>query len=375
MKKILSVFGTRPEAIKTIPVMKELSDEFEVVNCVSAQHREMLDQVLELFELEPDHDLDTMKSAQDLFDITGNILNQIKSVLISEEPDLIIVQGDTTTTMSVALASYYLKIPLAHIEAGLRTYDRFSPYPEEINRQIVSRIASIHLAPTETAKQNLVSEGISSDTIFVTGNTVIDSILYTIDKTRTVIFKEDFHKRNKILSEAIDRNQVILITGHRRESFGHAFEEICYAIKELAQTLPEIKFIYPVHLNPNVREPVNKILSNQDNIMLIEPLNYSDFVMLMSKSLLILTDSGGIQEEAPCLDVPVMVMREVTERVEAVEAGVIKLVGTTKKSIVDSTLEILNNQEKYEAMANGSNPYGDGTASKKIREIIGSLDL
>ncbi len=375
MKKILSVFGTRPEAIKTIPVMKELSGDFKVVNCVSGQHREMLDQVLSLFELEPDYDLDTMRSAQDLFDITGNILNQIRGVLIKESPDMVIVQGDTTTTMAVSLASYYLKIPVAHIEAGLRTYDMYSPYPEEINRQIVSRIASVHLAPTETAKQNLINEGISSDSIFVTGNTVIDSILYTMKKTESESFNDEFKKRNRSLSESIANNQVILITGHRRESFGSAFEEICHAIKELAQIYSEIKFVYPVHLNPNVRKPVNKILSDQDNILLIEPLNYSDFVMLMTKSFLILTDSGGIQEEAPCLDIPVMVMREVTERVEALEAGVIKLVGTNKESIVDSTIDIISDQRKYDAMANGYNPYGDGTASKKIRKIIGSLSL
>jgi len=375
LKKILSVFGTRPEAIKTIPVMKELSGDFKVVNCVSGQHREMLDQVLSLFELEPDYDLDTMRSAQDLFDITGNILNQIRGVLIKESPDMVIVQGDTTTTMAVSLASYYLKIPVAHIEAGLRTYDMYSPYPEEINRQIVSRIASVHLAPTETAKQNLINEGISSDSIFVTGNTVIDSILYTMKKTESESFNDEFKKRNRSLSESIANNQVILITGHRRESFGSAFEEICHAIKELAQIYSEIKFVYPVHLNPNVRKPVNKILSDQDNILLIEPLNYSDFVMLMTKSFLILTDSGGIQEEAPCLDIPVMVMREVTERVEALEAGVIKLVGTNKESIVDSTIDIISDQRKYDAMANGYNPYGDGTASKKIRKIIGSLSL
>lgn len=375
MKKILSVFGTRPEAIKTIPVMKELSGDFKVVNCVSGQHREMLDQVLTLFELEPDYDLDTMRSGQDLFDITGNILNQVRGVLIKENPDMVIVQGDTTTTMAVSLASYYLKIPVAHIEAGLRTYDRYSPYPEEINRQIVSRIASVHLAPTETARQNLINEGISSDSIFVTGNTVIDSILYTMKKTESESFNDEFKKRNRSLSESIANNQVILITGHRRESFGNAFEEICHAIKELAQIYSEIKFVYPVHLNPNVREPVNKILSDQDNILLIEPLNYSDFVMLMTKSFLILTDSGGIQEEAPCLDIPVMVMREITERVEALEAGVIKLVGTNKESIVDSTIDIISDQRKYDAMANGYNPYGDGTASKKIRKIIGSLSL
>jgi len=375
LKKILSVFGTRPEAIKTIPVMKELSGDFKVVNCVSGQHREMLDQVLTLFELEPDYDLDTMRSGQDLFDITGNILNQVRGVLIKENPDMVIVQGDTTTTMAVSLASYYLKIPVAHIEAGLRTYDRYSPYPEEINRQIVSRIASVHLAPTETARQNLINEGISSDSIFVTGNTVIDSILYTMKKTESESFNDEFKKRNRSLSESIANNQVILITGHRRESFGNAFEEICHAIKELAQIYSEIKFVYPVHLNPNVREPVNKILSDQDNILLIEPLNYSDFVMLMTKSFLILTDSGGIQEEAPCLDIPVMVMREITERVEALEAGVIKLVGTNKESIVDSTIDIISDQRKYDAMANGYNPYGDGTASKKIRKIIGSLSL
>ncbi len=376
MKKILSVFGTRPEAIKTIPVMKELSNSFNVVNCVSAQHREMLDQVLSFFEIQPDYDLNTMIKAQDLFDITVNILNEVKKVLIKEEPDLVVVQGDTTTTMSVALASYYLKIPLAHIEAGLRTYNIYSPYPEEVNRQIVSRIASVHFSPTETAKQNLIKEGISEELIFVTGNTVIDSILYTIEKTQAEGFEQQFTKKFPFLYNHSDKSgSVILITGHRRESFGRGFEQICYAIKELAEIYPNFKFVYPVHLNPNVREPVNKILSNQSNIFLIEPLGYSDFVMLMSKSYIILTDSGGIQEEASSLDIPVLVMREVTERVEAIETGVAKLIGTNKDSIIESAKDILEDDEKYKLMANGSNPYGDGTASVKIKEIIENLEL
>ena len=371
MVKILAVFGTRPEAIKMAPVIRALGDNFDVKICVTAQHRQMLDQVLELFEITPDYDLDIMQPGQDLFDITSNVLLGVKKVLQIEEPNVVLVHGDTTTSMATAMAAFYLKIPVGHVEAGLRTYDINSPFPEELNRQITSRIATLHFAPTKISRQNLLDEKVPDSQIYVTGNTVIDALLSMVEKARIVDFSDTLLKSMPFLKqEKSDIPRIILVTGHRRENFGLGFEEICYALSVVANENPDIQIIYPVHLNPNVREPVNRILSNLNNVHLIEPMEYLTFIKLMDLSYLILTDSGGIQEEAPSLGKPVLVMRDTTERPEAVESGTVKLVGTNKNEIVKTANRLLTDSNFYMQVSKAHNPYGDGKASGIICDIL-----
>jgi len=371
MVKILAVFGTRPEAIKMAPVVRALGDNFDVKICVTAQHRQMLDQVLELFEITPDYDLDIMQPGQDLFDITSNVLLGVKKVLQVEKPGIVLVHGDTTTSMATAMAAFYLQIPIGHVEAGLRTYDINSPFPEEFNRQITSRIANFHFAPTKIARQNLLDEKIGGSQIFVTGNTVIDALFSMVEKARIIDFSDIILKRMPFLKqEKNDTPRIILVTGHRRENFGLGFEEICYALRMIANENPNIQIIYPVHLNPNVREPVNRILSNLNNIHLVEPMEYLTFIKLMDLSYLVLTDSGGIQEEAPSLGKPVLVMRDTTERPEALEAGTVKLVGTNKNEIVKMVDRLLTDSDLYMQMSKAHNPYGDGKAGSIICDIL-----
>ena len=371
MVKILAVFGTRPEAIKMAPVIRALDNNFDVKICVTAQHRQMLDQVLELFEIAPDYDLDIMQPGQDLFDITSNVLLGVKKVLQIEEPNVVLVHGDTTTSMATAMAAFYLKIPVGHVEAGLRTYDINSPFPEELNRQITSRIATLHFAPTKISRQNLLDEKVPDSQIYVTGNTVIDALLSMVEKARIVDFSDTLLKSMPFLKqEKSDIPRIILVTGHRRENFGLGFEEICYALSVVANENPDIQIIYPVHLNPNVREPVNRILSNLNNVHLIEPMEYLTFIKLMDLSYLILTDSGGIQEEAPSLGKPVLVMRDTTERPEAVESGTVKLVGTNKNDIVKMVNRLLTDGNFYMQMSKAHNPYGDGKAGGIICDIL-----
>ena len=371
MVKILAVFGTRPEAIKMAPVIRVLEGNFDIKLCVTAQHRQMLDQVLELFEIKADFDLDVMQPGQDLFDITSNVLLGIKKVLQTEKPDLVMVHGDTTTSMITAMAAFYLQIPVCHVEAGLRTHNINSPFPEELNRQITSRIASLHFAPTKKARQNLLNEKVPDNQIHVTGNTVVDALLSIVEKARIVNFSDSVLKKMPFLKkENKDLARIILVTGHRRENFGSGFEEICHALSILANENPNIQIIYPVHLNPNVREPVNRILSNLNNVHLIEPMEYLTFIKLMDLSYLILTDSGGIQEEAPSLGKPVLVMRDTTERPEAVEAGTVKLVGTNKNEIVKMVNLLLADSDLYMQMSKTYNPYGDGKASSIICNVL-----
>ena len=371
MVKILAVFGTRPEAIKMASVIRALGDNFDVKICVTAQHRQMLDQVLELFEITPDYDLDIMQPGQDLFDITSNVLLGVKKVLQIEEPDVVLVHGDTTTSMATAMAAFYLKIPVGHVEAGLRTYDINSPFPEEFNRQITSRIATLHFAPTKISRQNLLDEKVPDSQIYVTGNTVIDALLSMVEKARIVDFSDTLLKRMPFLKqEKGGMPRIILVTGHRRENFGLGFEEICHALSVVANENPDIHIIYPVHLNPNVREPVNRILSNLNNVHLIEPMEYLTFIKLMDLSYLILTDSGGIQEEAPSLGKPVPVMRDTTERPEAVDSGTVKLVGTNKNDIVKMVNRLLTDSNFYMQMSKAHNPYGDGKAGCIICDIL-----
>ena len=371
MVKILAVFGTRPEAIKMAPVISALDDSFDVKICVTAQHRQMLDQVLELFEIVPDYDLDIMQPGQDLFDITSNVLLRIKKVFQIEKPDVVLVHGDTTTSMVAAMAAFYLKIPVGHVEAGLRTYDMNSPFPEEFNRQITSKIATLHFAPTKIARQNLLDEKVPDSQIYVTGNTVIDALLSIVEKARVIQFSDKFLKKMPFLEqEKKDIPRIILVTGHRRENFGLGFEEICYALSIIANENINIQIIYPMHLNPCVREPVNRILSNLNNVHLIEPMEYLAFIKLMDLSYLILTDSGGVQEEAPSLGKPVLVMRDTTERPEALEAGTVKLVGTNKDKIVKMVNRLLTDSEFYMKMSKAHNPYGDGKASSIICDIL-----
>ena len=368
-KKLLFVFGTRPEAIKMAPLIQACQKQreaFDVKVCVTAQHRQMLDQVLELFQIIPDFDLDLMKPNQDLYDITGNVLLGLRDILKQSNPDVVLVHGDTTTTMAASLAAYYQQIDVAHIEAGLRTHNIYSPYPEEINRQITGRIAKYHFAPTETAKQNLLSEGVKLENVFVVSNTVIDALLQVSKRVQTM----NIHINGYCVTE----RPFILITGHRRENFGEGFLNICRAIKELALNHSEIDFVYPVHLNPNVQKPVYELLGDINNIYLIQPQEYLPFVYLMNKCYFILTDSGGVQEEAPSLGKPVLVMRETTERPEAVEAGTVKLVGTEINAIVNSVETLLNDRIIYDNMSKSMNPYGDGLASHRIVEILRNMD-
>lgn len=378
MKKVMLVFGTRPEAIKMAPLVKKFqdnSDKFETVVCVTGQHREMLDQVLQIFEIRPDYDLNIMKQGQDLYDVTARVLIGMRDVLKEAQPDVVLVHGDTTTSTAAALAAFYQQIPVGHVEAGLRTHNIYSPWPEEMNRQITGRIASYHFSPTPLSKQNLLAEGVSEEHIFVTGNTVIDALYMVIDKI----------KNDKILDEGLEKllmqagynvnrlangKKLILITGHRRENFGDGFIHMCTAIKDLTKKYPDADFVYPMHLNPNVRKPIHEVfgedLSNLGNMFFIEPLEYLSFVYLMEKSTLVLTDSGGIQEEAPGLGKPVLVMRDTTERPEALNAGTVKLVGTCYDKIVKEVSKLLDDQEYYDKMSKAVNPYGDGKACERI---------
>tara|TARA_R110002167_G_scaffold74663_3_gene208800 strand:- start:2527 stop:3654 length:1128 start_codon:yes stop_codon:yes gene_type:complete len=368
--KILTVFGTRPEAIKMAPLVHQLANDtrFEAKVCVTAQHREMLDQVLSLFNIKPDYDLDLMKSGQDLTDITCGILQGLKAILAEFKPDYVLVHGDTATTFSTTLAAYYQQIKVGHVEAGLRTGNLYSPWPEEGNRKLTGTLADIHFVPTSTSQQNLLSEGIGQDKMVITGNTVIDALLEVQRKLAadSAIQVEMSEKFNFLDSD----KKMVLITGHRRESFGGGFERICQAISNLANEFLNVQFVYPMHLNPNVREPVNRLLANKDNVFLIEPADYLPFVYLMDKSTVILTDSGGVQEEAPSLGKPVLVMRDTTERPEAVDAGTVRLVGTNVESIFNNVHELLTNDGAYEKMAFSHNPYGDGQACQRIVDAL-----
>lgn len=384
MKKVMLVFGTRPEAIKMAPLVKEFQkcpEKIETIVCVTGQHREMLDQVLEIFDIHPDYDLDIMKQRQDLYDVTARVLTRMRSVLKNARPDVVLVHGDTTTSTASALAAFYQQIPVAHIEAGLRTHDIYSPWPEEMNRQITGRIATFHFAPTPLSKQNLLDEGVKEAQIHVTGNTVIDALYWVTNK-----IKKDKNLNSHL--EDVLRNagyeggrlangrNLVLITGHRRENFGSGFINICQAIKTLTEKYPETDFVYPMHLNPNVRKPIHEVfgenLSGLGNIFFIEPLEYLSFVYLMEKSDIVLTDSGGIQEEAPGLGKPVLVMRDTTERPEALEAGTVKLVGTDYHKIVNEVSTLLKDAAAYKKMSLAVNPYGDGLACDRIvKTLIG----
>ena len=369
MKKILFVFGTRPEAIKMAPVIKAFKDEkiFDTKVCVTGQHRQMLDQVLDIFDIKPDYDLNIMELGQDLFDITANVLSGMKNVLSEYSPDLVLVHGDTSTTSATAIAAFYQKIKVGHIEAGLRTGNIYSPWPEEVNRQISGVIANYHFAPTSTSMENLLKENKNKENILVTGNTVIDALFLVLDK-----IEKDAKLKNTILKSISDQyrfnsdKKIILVTGHRRENFGEGFTNICKALKKIADNNHDVDIVYPVHLNPNVQKPVKNILSNSKNIYLINPLSYENFIYLMSKSYFIITDSGGVQEEAPSLGKPVLVLRNTTERPEALEAGTVKLVGTNFEAIVNESQKFLDDEKEYKKMSKAHNPYGDGSASKRI---------
>ena len=373
------VFGTRPEAIKMAPLVKEFQKypkEFETIVCVTGQHREMLDQVLRIFEIRPDYDLDIMKQGQDLYDVTARVLTGMRDVLKEAQPDVVLVHGDTTTSTASALAAFYQQIPVGHIEAGLRTHNIYSPWPEEMNRLITGRIATYHFSPTPLSRQNLLAEGIKEETITVTGNTVIDALYWVVEKI----------KNNKFLSVELgsflktagydvnrlnDNRRLVLITGHRRENFGDGFIHMCLAIKNLVEKYPQVDFVYPMHLNPNVRKPIHEVFgeTTADNMFFIEPLEYLSFVYLMEKSDIVLTDSGGIQEEAPGLGKPVLVMRDTTERPEALEAGTVKLVGTDYDKIVGEVSALLDDPVYYDRMSKAVNPYGDGKACGRIHSI------
>ena len=378
MKKVMLVFGTRPEAIKMAPLVKEFqkdSANFQTIVCVTGQHREMLDQVLDIFDIKPDYDLNIMKQGQDLYDVTSRVLLGMRDVLKQVRPDIVLVHGDTTTSTAAALATFYQQIPVGHIEAGLRTHNIYSPWPEEMNRQITGRISAYHFAPTFLSEKNLLEEGISEENIVVTGNTVIDALYMVVDK-----IEKDGELKNNLQTELKtsgyditrldDVGKLVLITGHRRENFGDGFISMCKAIRTLTKKYPKVDFVYPMHLNPNVRRPIHEVfgedLSNLDNMFFIEPLEYLSFVFLMRKSTIVLTDSGGIQEEAPGLGKPVLVMRDTTERPEALEAGTVKLVGTDYDKIVSEVSGLLDNQEYYDQMSQAVNPYGDGLACSRI---------
>ena len=368
--KTLCVFGTRPEAIKMAPLVQALAMDkrFEAKVCVTGQHREMLDQVLDLFAIKPDYDLNIMKAGQDLTDVSTAILQGMKSVFAEFKPDVVLVHGDTATTLAVSLASYYQQIPVGHVEAGLRTGNLYSPWPEEGNRKLTGALARFHFAPTDTSRKNLLREGVADNTIHVTGNTVIDALLEVVDKLqRDDKLQKTFGSQFSYLDTY---SRLVLVTGHRRESFGGGFERICTALARIAEEFPDVGILYPVHLNPNVREPVNRLLTDIPNVHLIEPLEYLPFVYLMHRSALILTDSGGIQEEAPSLGKPVLVMRDTTERPEAVEAGTVRLVGTDTDNIVRHVSELLKNKQAYDSMAYAHNPYGDGKACARIVDAL-----
>ena len=370
MKKILLVFGTRPEAIKMAPLVKALqkdTEHFETRVCVTAQHRQMLDQVLEVFGVTPEYDLNIMAPNQDLYDITAKVLLGLREVLKDFRPDTVLVHGDTTTSMAASLAAFYMQIPVGHVEAGLRTYNMLSPWPEEMNRQVTDRICTYYFAPTEQSKVNLLQENIDAKKIFITGNTVIDALLMAVDIISTTAgVKEKMAKELQEKGYTVGDREYILVTGHRRENFGDGFLHICKAIKELAALHPEMDIVYPVHLNPNVQKPVYELLSGLSNVYLISPLDYLPFIYAMQHSTLLLTDSGGVQEEAPSLGKPVLVMRDTTERPEAVEAGTVKLVGTNAEAIVSNVTALLQDKEMYKRMSETHNPYGDGQACERI---------
>ena len=375
MKKILIVFGTRPEAIKMAPLVKEFQkypQEFETKVCVTAQHREMLDQVLDLFEITPEYDLDIMKPGQDLYDVTSNVLLGMKSVLTEFKPDVVFVHGDTSTTFAASLAAFYQQIKVAHIEAGLRTGDIYSPWPEEANRQLTTQITAYHFAPTATSKENLLKENVNEKNIEVTGNTVIDALFLALDKIKDnpKLEQQIIHQLSTMNYQLQNDKKIILVTGHRRENHGQGFINICSALKEIALSNPNIDIVYPVHLNPNVQKPVKELLTDVANIYLIEPLQYEQFIYMMDKSYFIITDSGGVQEEAPSLGKPVLVMRDTTERPEALDAGTVKLVGTDTQLIIKEAQELIYNTKAYELMSKASNPYGDGHACQKIVDFL-----
>ena len=382
MKKIMLVFGTRPEAIKMAPLVKAFQarkDEFETIVCVTGQHREMLDQVLSLFDIKPDFDLNIMKQGQDLYDVTSRVLLGMRDVFKTYVPDILFVHGDTTTSTAAALAAFYHQIPVAHVEAGLRTGNIYSPWPEEMNRLITGRIATYNLSPTKLSRENLLRENVSDSKIVVTGNTVIDALHWVTnkinnDKNLNVNLAKELVTKGYDVSRLASGRRLILITGHRRENFGEGFHNICNALKTLSEKYPDVDFVYPMHLNPNVRRPIHEAfgedLSNLGNMFFIEPLEYLMFIFLMEKSDIVLTDSGGIQEEAPGLGKPVLVMRDTTERPEALEAGTVKLVGTDYNAIVDNVSLLLNDREAYERMSHAVNPYGDGKACGRIIDFI-----
>ena len=383
MKKILLTFGTRPEAIKMAPLILELNkhrDKVKTIVCVTGQHREMLDQVLSIFKIKPDYDLNIMKKGQDLYDITSKVLLGLRDILNETQPDIVLVHGDTTTSMAAALAAYYQQIPVGHIEAGLRTYNIYSPWPEEINRQLIGRISNYNFSPTSTSSVNLINEGVGEKSIHITGNTVIDSLYWVVNKIKSdrqlnIKLKEEI----KTFGYNIDRLQnnnrrMVLITGHRRENLGNGFIHIAQAIQELSSQFPNVDFVYPMHLNPNVRKSIYEVLGNDlshfSNMFFIEPLEYLSFIYVMEKADIVLTDSGGIQEEAPSLKKPVLVMRDTTERPEAVKAGTVILVGTDKEKIVNNVRQLLTDSTHYQQMAKAINPYGDGKACERIVEIL-----
>lgn len=382
MKTVMLVFGTRPEAIKMAPLVKEFQkypNDFKTVVCVTGQHREMLDQVLQIFEIKPDYDLNIMKQGQDLYDVTSRVLVGLRDVLKEVQPDVVLVHGDTTTSTASALAAFYQQIPVGHVEAGLRTHNIYSPWPEEMNRQITGRIATYNFAPTPLSKENLLQEAIVESSIVVTGNTVIDALYWVVDKIKNDAELQE--KLNQILGKAgydvsrlANGKKLVLITGHRRENFGDGFINMCTAIKDLTQKYPDVDFVYPMHLNPNVRKPIHEVfgedLSNLGNMFFIEPLEYLSFVYLMEKSTIVLTDSGGIQEEAPGLGKPVLVMRDTTERPEALSAGTVKLVGTDYNKIVNEVSSLLEDEAAYAKMSQAVNPYGDGLACGRIVEEL-----
>jgi UDP-N-acetylglucosamine 2-epimerase (non-hydrolysing) len=373
LPKVLIVFGTRPEAIKMAPLVKSFQaaqERCQTVVCVTAQHREMLDQVLMLFDIKPDHDLNIMKPGQDLYDITCNILLGLKTVLAAEKPDLVLVHGDTSTTLATSLAAYYAGVPVGHVEAGLRTGNKRAPFPEEINRKVTGAIADLHFAPTTAARDNLLREGVDPSTIFVTGNTVIDALLNVSQRLKeSADLRAGFDEKFAFLDRG---KKLILVTGHRRENFGEGFENICNALADIAASSPDVEVLYPVHLNPNVRTPVANILAARKlaNVHLIDPVDYLPFVYLMNRAHIIITDSGGVQEEAPSLGKPVLCMRDTTERPEAVTAGTVKLVGTSREAIVKETLHLLGSPVDYARMSQAHNPYGDGRSVERIIDIV-----
>lgn len=391
MKTILLVFGTRPEAIKMAPLVKAFQkdpEEFKTIVCVTGQHREMLDQVLHLFEIHPDYDLNIMKQGQDLYDVTARVLTGMRDVLKEVQPDIVLVHGDTTTSMASALAAFYQQIPVGHVEAGLRTHNMYSPWPEEMNRLVTGRIAAYHFSPTAMSCQNLLDEGVKEETIHVTGNSVIDALYLVVDKIKNspslkeeldaVLTRSGYPVFRLLTGNSLQppatstRRKLVLITGHRRENFGDGFIRMCRAIKTLAMKYPEADFVYPMHLNPNVRKPIREVFGETSlpNLFFIEPLEYLPFVYLMEKSTLVLTDSGGIQEEAPGLGKPVLVMRDTTERPEALDAGTVKLVGSDYDKIVEETSRLLDDAAYYDSMSKAVNPYGDGLACSRIVEVL-----